>query len=277
LQAANVSQATGNGSGSDWTNACTDFTGSCAVSSLVRGDTYYVAAGNYASRTFNTAVSGTLVITIKGATDADHGTDTGWSTTYGVGVSGRQAHFAPTLDSTFNVYYNWRVDGAQYFVFDGNTSCGSAASSACSDSTTYGFVMDTPATCNHDQDFVYYQTGTVSNDTWAHIAMTACGGTSTDVGRVAFSDDFAQAAVSNLTFSRDYCSYFEVCIDTRKTSGGTTATNITIEYLYDTNAWSSASHHGEQINWVDHVDIVTLRYSVFAGYSVADGTATVAQ
>ena len=58
--------ATGSANGSDWTNACTDFTGSCAVSSLVRGDTYYVATGAYASRTFNRAESGTLVITIKG-------------------------------------------------------------------------------------------------------------------------------------------------------------------------------------------------------------------
>ena len=69
--------ATGDGSGSDWINACPDFTGSCAVSSLVRGDTYYVAAGTYGSRTFNTAESGTLVITIKGATASDPGTDTG--------------------------------------------------------------------------------------------------------------------------------------------------------------------------------------------------------
>src|SRR5262245_52847243 len=66
------SSATGVGNGSDWTNACTDFTGSCAVSNLVRGDTYYVATGTYGSRTFNTPTSGTLTITIKGATAADH-------------------------------------------------------------------------------------------------------------------------------------------------------------------------------------------------------------
>src|SRR3990172_8979021 len=76
--------AVGNGSGSDWTNACTDFTGSCAVSSLVRGDTYYVGAGTYGSRTFNTAESGTIVNHNKGATVADHGTDTGWQATYSV-------------------------------------------------------------------------------------------------------------------------------------------------------------------------------------------------
>ena len=84
--------ATGNASGSDWTNACADFTGSCAVASLVRGEVYYVATGTYGSRTFNTAESGTLVITIKGATVADHGTDAGWQPSFGVDVA--QAKFS---------------------------------------------------------------------------------------------------------------------------------------------------------------------------------------
>src|SRR5690242_6729684 len=79
--------ATGTGSGADWTNACADFSGSCAVSSLVRGDTYYVAAGTYASHTWNRAASGTSVITIKRATAADHGTDTGWSSTFDAQVT----------------------------------------------------------------------------------------------------------------------------------------------------------------------------------------------
>ena len=57
--------ATGNGS--DWINACADFTGPCAVASLVRGDTYYVADGSYAGRTWNRAESGVSVITIKKA------------------------------------------------------------------------------------------------------------------------------------------------------------------------------------------------------------------
>src|SRR5262249_909636 len=55
--------ATGSGSGADWSNACTDFVGSCASSSLIRGATYYVADGNYAARAWNTGTSGTSVIT----------------------------------------------------------------------------------------------------------------------------------------------------------------------------------------------------------------------
>jgi hypothetical protein len=257
--------STGNGSGTDWTNACADFTGSCAVASLVRGATYYVAAGNYGSRTFNTATSGTQTITVKGATVADHGDSTGWNDAYAVGA-GSQAHFA----------YNLIFSGAQYFVFDGNTACGRTGGEACSDPTTYGFTVDQPTSCTSGEDFVYYQKGTVSNDTWAHIALTSCGGATTDIARTAFSDDLASAALSNLRFSYDYCSYMTACIEARKSSGGMTATNINIDHLYSTNAWSSASHHGEQINLVDHVDGFSLTNSVFAGYSVVNGTATVA-
>lgn len=74
--------ATGTGTGADWTNACTDFTGSCAIASLVRGDTYYVGTGTFTAKTWNTPDSGTTVITIKKAIVADHGTATGWNNAF---------------------------------------------------------------------------------------------------------------------------------------------------------------------------------------------------
>jgi hypothetical protein len=91
------------GNGSDWTNACGDFTGSCAIASLVRGDTYYVGAGTYNARTWNTPASGTSIITIKKAIVADHGTATGWSDSYAA-----QATFTNRMD----------VETA-YWTFDG--------------------------------------------------------------------------------------------------------------------------------------------------------------
>lgn len=71
--------ALGNGSGSDWTNAYTDI-----PTTLVRGDTYYFAAGTYDPNgyTIDTPVSGTETITFQTATPSDHGTDTGWSDSY---------------------------------------------------------------------------------------------------------------------------------------------------------------------------------------------------
>jgi hypothetical protein len=72
----------GTGNGSAWDNAL-----DLLPSTLVRGNTYYVAAGNYVSSTIVISVptSGTNQIYIKKATIADHGTNTGWLDTYGVG------------------------------------------------------------------------------------------------------------------------------------------------------------------------------------------------
>ncbi|MCZ2076655.1 MAG: right-handed parallel beta-helix repeat-containing protein [Bryobacterales bacterium] len=91
--------ATGDGSGRDWANAYPNF-----PASLSRGNTYYVADGSYAGDTFDTPTSGTTVITIKKATVGDHGTDTGWSSSYGDG----QAQFGPL---SFTTKY-WVLDGA---------------------------------------------------------------------------------------------------------------------------------------------------------------------
>jgi hypothetical protein len=74
--------AAGTGSGNDWTNAYTDL-----PANLTRGDTYYIADGSYAGYVIDDATNGVLVITIKKATVADHGTETGWSDAYGDGVA----------------------------------------------------------------------------------------------------------------------------------------------------------------------------------------------
>src|ERR1017187_7491000 len=82
----------GSHSGADWSNACTGFTGSCAPGSLVRGDTYWMAGGNYTTsfaypNWFNVANSGALTITIKGATASAHGPTAGWVNSLGVDVT----------------------------------------------------------------------------------------------------------------------------------------------------------------------------------------------
>ena len=72
--------ATGNNTGTDWTNAWT-----ALPAALFRGDTYYIADGNYGSYTFDDATSGSAYIYIKKATIVDHGIETGWSDSYGDG------------------------------------------------------------------------------------------------------------------------------------------------------------------------------------------------
>ena len=90
--------ATGTNSGGDWNNAFTSL-----PATLVRGDIYYLADGSYGARTFADANSGTAVITIRKATEADHGTNVGWSTSYGDGQA---------------VFTRWQIH-TNYYVFDG--------------------------------------------------------------------------------------------------------------------------------------------------------------
>jgi len=87
------------GDGSDWTNAWDSL-----PTTLVRGDTYYIADGEYPGYTFDDAESGSQYITIKKAIESDHGTGTGWQSGYGDGV----ADF--TGEARFNTNY-WIFDG----------------------------------------------------------------------------------------------------------------------------------------------------------------------
>ena len=74
--------ATGNGSGLNWANACTGFSGTCAGDRLTRGVTYWVASGNYGGVNFSAPDNGTQMITIKGVTPASHGPAGDWNGGY---------------------------------------------------------------------------------------------------------------------------------------------------------------------------------------------------
>ena len=108
--------ASGTQNGSEWNDAY-----SSLPSNLIRGATYYIADGSYSGYIFDD--SGTTPITIKKATIADHGTNTGWSDTMGDG----QATFG-TLDI--------RVSG---IILDGNTR----NESNWANESSYGFKINT--------------------------------------------------------------------------------------------------------------------------------------
>ena len=76
------SEATGAATGLDWTNAYRDL-----PNALERSVTYLIADGTYGSRKFNTPNDGSKVITVRKATPAAHGTQTGWNDSYGDGVA----------------------------------------------------------------------------------------------------------------------------------------------------------------------------------------------
>ena len=92
---------TGGGNGSDWANAYKDI-----PAALIRGDTYYIGAGNYGSHVFGSQ-SGTAYVYLKKATESDHGAGTGWMSSYGTG----QAVFSSS-GSVFVVHMTYlSIDG----------------------------------------------------------------------------------------------------------------------------------------------------------------------
>jgi hypothetical protein len=117
------------GTGSDWSNAF-----SSLPPALVRGATYYVAAGTYTGYTFDDPVSGTTPITIRKATTSDHGTGAGWQAAYaGPAVFTGTLHFR-----TSHVVVDGQVRSADWrggygFVVDVSRAGGS-----------YGVVVGIP-------------------------------------------------------------------------------------------------------------------------------------
>gem|GEM_PF-1287290 len=144
----------------DWTNACDTL-----PVSLVRGATYYVADGTYGSYTFDDPASGTQLITIKKATVADHGTDTGWSNAYGDGQAVFSDSFWITADNliidgqTRNA--NKWDDGASYgFRIGAILSSVAFAGGECADNiqikyADIGGVFSTADSNAHVRDGIY--------------------------------------------------------------------------------------------------------------------------
>jgi hypothetical protein len=238
------SGATGTKTGTDWTNAYTSL-----PSTLVRGDTYYIAGGSYSGRTFNTPASGTSVITIKGATIADHGTDTGWNTTYS--VENTQATW--TSGVTFNT---------SYWIFDG--SVGPKWSKTM---TQYGFKFNP---VNYAVR-VYNLSSAISDIKISHIAATAPAG---DVEKFFLSTDNSTKSVSNVTLSNSLLDGWSNAV--WATSAGLLMNNWLVEYNVILNGYSSARVHGEDINNnYGHLDNLTVRYNWFEGRGPSTGSIVV--
>lgn len=236
-----LQSATGTGSGADWTNAYTGFgtgAGKANPASLTRGDTYYVGTGTYSLAVINTSNSGALTTTIKGATAADHGTDTGWSSSFGVDVT--QAHF--TTSGTYSPIgiFIWYNPSGQ-FILDGNTGTPSGGP------TSYGFTVDLPASCSGGNTSVEIGAGggSVNNVQISHFYFLACSG---DVATGGVSVQ-TTTSTTGLTVSYNYFDGFESALD--EGNSGVTMTGTVFDHNYLVNAFSSASHHGNQINFKD--------------------------
>jgi hypothetical protein len=228
----------------DWgANAC-----KALPSTLVRGDTYYIASGTYAGRSFNTAVSGSAYITIKGATASDHGIETGWSNTYSVSTSdgGSQAIFTGQI-----------IFGTSYWIFDG--SVGPTWSKTPSQ---YGFIFSGSYGGGYSSAPIrIYGSGTQSYITLSHLAATAPSG---DTEKMMIATQNMGNTVTNVTIDHIYSSGWQGTIYAPCTSKGDDL--WIIQYSTLLNAFSSSTNHGEYLNNNGCVHTnMTVRWNWFEG------------
>ncbi len=202
--------------------------------SLVRGDTYYVADGNYARHIFNDAEAGSTYITIKKATESAHGTDVGWDKSYGDG----QATFAVAAASGYETGLKFRKG---YYIFDGVTGSGNNPSS-------YGFKIAGVVATNKQYLIGLPMLGDSSYQldhiTISHTALITSGegtGAYTQIGIYSLARD-ASYASSDIIISNNYISNASSNILMRQ------ARNWTIRDNYFDGNWSSSDNHGQQIS-----------------------------
>lgn len=231
------------GDGSSWTNAY-----STLPASLVRGDTYYIADGNYGAYDFNDPESGSEVITIKKATQSDHGTNTGWSAAMGDGQA--------TFDSTL-------VFSTGRYVFDGQVR----NESDWFDGGSYGFkvVHD-----NKDQNIVVQ----ASNVTVEHVFIEALVALPNNTIRryAVDTDSYGGPIWTGLVFRRMYVYGSNNVWFLRTTNGSL------VEYSASDNAQSNSANHGEIWNSYYSVTNEVIRYNIVRNAYVGDaGTAIVAK
>lgn len=233
--------ATGAQDGSDWNNAY-----AALPSTLVRGDTYFIADGSYTGRTFGTAVSGTTPITIKKATVADHGTSTGWSDAYGDGL----AAFESALVFT-----------SSYWVIDGQTGGGAANNW----SQNFGFKV----TEKGDGNAVLKvgQNSTANSITIRHVDLQGKGSVSNSGGS-ASNDGLAIYGDSDVTLSHfrmagiGRCPFFM------------SPRNVVIEHGWVQSYYGSSAVHSEVASiWAfdGSVGDTTFRHNLFTDIQSTGG------
>lgn len=239
--------AGGTGSGTDWTNAY-----SALPSTLVRGDTYYIADGTYGPYVFDDALSSINVTRIVKATAANHGADTGWVPTYGDG----EALFTGASPV-------WRFSTG-YYDIDGVVGNGKAT-------VSYGIrVMPTTTRCvNEFQSAVMFTGGAnITNLALRHIDYGWNNGSSNCTAAVP-SLFFTQDASSDyITIENSYFHHspgYALYIGPYDPNpGGKLENHYTIRnnYFYMLGGGGGTDHHYE-LFWLMNVDNSDIYNNVF--------------
>lgn len=240
--------ATGASNGSDWANAYP-----ALPATLVRGDTYYIAGGNYPAYTFDDPQSGTLTIAIKKAMVADHGTDAGWQAGYG------------TTQATFNSTLRFATGN---YVLDGQTR----NESNWFDGASYGIRI---AHNNQDQNIIISGGTGSSNITVKHVFVDAIYEnlpTSTTLRRYAIdTDTYGGSIATGLVFTRMYVYGGNNVWFLRTTNGAV------VEYSASDGVSGNSANHGEIVNLYYSGNNAVIRYNQWRNaFLNGGGTALVA-
>ena len=202
--------------------------------SLVRGDTYYIADGTYGAHIFNDAESGSTYITIKKATESAHGTDIGWDKSYGDG----QAIF--TSSKPVNGYITVINFAKGYYVWDGMVGAGS-------DPRTYGFKV-VAGVCGYQERLmglpnIGYAKYQIDHIKVSHTAMPTCGASYSTTQQVGiYGSALSGYDATDLEISHNYFAYSTASILLR----GWKNSSIHDNYFYQN--WGSATAHSQQIS-----------------------------
>jgi hypothetical protein len=251
--------ASGNSSGSDWTNAYTDL-----PVSLQRGATYYMAAGNYGPHNFNDPDSGTTVITIQAATGANHGTDTGWNSAY----QGQAVFSCASACSAIIAFAN------DYYVFNGVYRSAVTGNPSVDWLTGYGFKIDNGnalAGVGIMGGLGYM--GSPNSQAFDHditVQYVELNGAhpSSDTSTLDTGLDF-EGGSYNLLFDHlyvhdDAVPFFLKGNHNHQNGGGYvfgSGDNVTIQYSYIAHNYSSSVNHSEGCSCSEGLTNFTIRYN----------------
>jgi hypothetical protein len=209
--------------GADWSNA---YAGLPAT--LVRGDIYYLADGNYGTYTFNTAASGTLTVEIRKAQSYDNCTSTGWNT----GTMGSsQATFSGTPAFTVS---------SSYLTLNGNgqqtaPGCGGAPGSSVSG------AAPNPKGCGINITDTNYEgmviSGSFTNLTVEYVEFLGSGINNSN----SIAEVISSGLPSNTTWSHIYghdagCVFFQYLGSNRTVSNS---------YFWGTETGGGGACHGQ--------------------------------
>jgi len=235
--------AGGSGSGTSWSDARGDLPYGTTYCS--RGDTIWVGDGEYTvpsgQMRFRVAASGTTPIYFKKATASAHGTETGWSSTYGDGVA--------EIEGTVRFM-------TDYWVVDGQTGSGK---------TGHGFKFTAPAANCSAQYWMWYGDADVSHITISHSEFEHCG------SGLNYEHSIIRLSGTGAVFTDWTLSYCYMHGVSKVMLLYVEVTDSLVEhcYFYDRDYYDNPDPadniHGEAISWNNEDDTsnVTIRYNTF--------------